>query len=219
VPPSGGVPTLAGDSVALSSGRRRRADPDAQTMAAGPNDMDVPAPTEALFGTTAAHLPEPRSNTGIVFMVAGAALAAGIVGGFLFLRKSAPRPDALDTRTSFVPAASAPAATEPPPVAADDEPGTEQESDEEPSRVDAGPDASADAAVADAAVADAGVSPRPASTVDVTGLDASATATSAPDGGWQKPDWATPDDEIPVRRGPGEEDDKKIVIPKEEPYP
>src|SRR5262245_54286880 len=34
-PASGGVPTMAGDSVALSSGRRR-ADPDAQTMAAAP---------------------------------------------------------------------------------------------------------------------------------------------------------------------------------------
>ena len=31
----------------------------------------------------------------------------------------------------------------------------------------------------------------------------------------QKPDWAKPDNEIRVRRGP-DEDEKKIVIPKEE---
>jgi hypothetical protein len=152
-------------------------------------------------------------------MVAGAALAAGIVGGFLFLRKAAPRPDALDTRTSFVPATSAPAASEPaPPV--DDEEGsvTEDEGEEAASRVDAGPDASADAAVADAAAADAATT-RPAPTTDATLLDASASVTLATDAGWQKPDWAKPDDEIPVRRGPGEDDDKKIVIPKEEQTP
>jgi serine/threonine-protein kinase len=215
-PASAGVPTLAGDSVALSSGSRRRADPDAQTMAAGPNDADVPAPTEALFGTTAAHLPEPRSNTGIVFMVAGAALAAGIVGGFLFLRKAAPRADALDTRTSFVPAASAPTAGEPVPLDEEDTTVPDDDGEEAATRVDAGPDAGADAAVADAAVADAAASARPAPTAETTALDASASATPGPDPGWQKPDWAKPDDEIPVRRGPGEEDDKKIVIPKDE---
>jgi hypothetical protein len=186
-------------------------------MAAGPNDMDVPAPTEALFGTTQAHLPEPRSNTGIVFMVAGAALAAGIVGGFLFLRRSAPTADALDSRTSFVPAASAPAASDLPPVSTDEDPEPEVD-DEALMHADAGADAAvADAAVADAAVADAGASVRPAPTAEA--LDASASVTPATDGGWQKPDWAKPDDEIPVRRGPGEDDDKKIVIPKEEQAP
>jgi serine/threonine-protein kinase len=215
-PSSAGVPTLAGDSVALSSGQRRRADPEAQTMAAGPNSLDVPAPTEALFGTTQAHLPEPRSNTGIVFMVAGAALAAGIVGGFLFLRKAAPRPDELDSRTSFVPATSAPVASEPPPVVDESE---AEADDEEVAPADAGADAAvADAAVADAAVADAGTSARPVSTAEAS-IDAGLSATPAPDGGWQKPDWAKPDNEIPVRRGPGEDDDKKIVIPGEESAP
>jgi serine/threonine-protein kinase len=209
-PPGGGVPTLAGDSVALSRGFRR-ADPDAQTMAAGPNDVDVPAPTEALFGTTQAHLPEPRSNTGIVFMVAGAALAAGIVGGFLFLRKSAAPAGDLDSRTTFVPATSAPAASDPPPNSDDETDGLGPAEDEE--LADAGADAAAaDAAAADAAVIDSGTSGRGASTAFT---EPDVAPVPAGDAGWQKPDWAKPDNEIPVRRGPGEED-KKIVIPKEE---
>ena len=39
-------------------------------------------------------------------------------------------------------------------------------------------------------------------------------AETAPDGGWQKPDWAIPDNEIPVNRGPDGED-RRIVIPAE----
>ncbi len=212
--PPAGVPTLAGDSVALSSGFKRRADPDAQTMAAGPNDAGIPAPTEALFGTTQAHSPEPRSNTGIVFMVAGAALAAGIVGGFLFLRKTGAPNGEFDARTSFVPATTAPAASDPPPKT--DETETADSTDEKDELVDAGADAAAtDAAAADAALGDSGAG-RGASAVAPTDTDAgaSSSATSS-DGGWQKPDWAKPDNEIPVRRGPGEADGK-IVIPKEE---
>ena len=222
-PPSEGVPTLAGDSVALSSRgsraseSRRRADPDALTMAAGPNDPDVAAPTEALFGTTQAHLPEPRSNTSLVFMVAGAALAAGIVGGFLFLKTQARTNGDLDTRTSYVPAAtgSVPAADDPPPP-------EERDSDETtaaPSAkvVDAGPDAADAAPVAADAALDAAVAERGAATgrpgEPETPPDASAAPAS--DAGWQKPDWAKPDNEITVRRGPGEADEK-IVIPKEE---
>jgi serine/threonine-protein kinase len=206
--PSGGVPTLAGDSRALSSGRRR-ADPDALTMAAGLTDTDVPAPTEALFGTTQAHSPEPKSNTSLVFMVAGAALAAGIVGGFLFLRKAAPRTD-LDSRTNFVPAtASAPAAAVVPPPAEmpeDDDQEVDTAEDE------ALPDAGADA---DAAADDAGSNRASSAAPEEEPAVPEVPPTPSADGGWQKPDWAKPDNEIRVRRGP-DEDEKKIVIPKEE---
>ncbi|HEX6273043.1 MAG TPA: protein kinase [Polyangiaceae bacterium] len=216
-PTSTTTPTLAGDSVALSTASRRRADPDAATVAAGPND-DVPAPTEALFGTTQAHLPEPRNNTSIVFMVAGAALAAGIVGGFLFLRKSAPANDELDTRTSFVPAAtdSAPVAGNPPPATRENETADAGGAPDPEATRDAGTDAaSLDAAVADAAAADAGAPERPAPAGRQPEPAVDASVAPASDAGWQKPDWAKPDNEIPIRRGPGEEDDK-IVIPKEE---
>jgi serine/threonine protein kinase len=212
-PTSTTTPTLAGDSVALSTASRRRADPDALTVAAGPNDADVPAPTEALFGTTHAHLPEPRNSTSIVFMVAGAALAAGIVGGFLFLRTSAPPNDELDTRTSFVPAAtdSAPVAGDPPPVPPEDETAVADAAPEPEAAKDAG----SDAASADAAVAEAGTSERPAPAGREPEPTADASVAPASDAGWQKPDWAKPDNEIPIRRGPGEADEK-IVIPKEE---
>jgi serine/threonine-protein kinase len=212
-PPSAGIPTLAGDSRALSSGGRRRADPDALTMAAGPFDGDVPAPTEALFGTTQAHLPEPRSSTGIVFAVAGAALAAGIVGGFLFLRKAVPPAGEPDGRSSFVPATAAapPVAGEPSPALPDEEEKDELDASAETT------DAVAAGAAADAAVADAGVGGRGAPTTPFVepGTGPSPSAAPTGDAGYEKPDWAKPDNEIPVRRGPGEED-KKIVIPKEE---
>jgi hypothetical protein len=183
-------------------------------MMAGPNDGDVPAPTEALFGTTQAHLPEPRSNTSLVFGVAGAALAAGIVGGFLFLKTQARTNGEIDTRTSFVPAASssAPLAAEPsPPPDKDEQPTVAQPT--APS-LDAGADAAdaapvaADAAVERGTVSGAGRTGEPEAPPD-------ASAAPASDAGWQKPDWAKPDNEIPVRRGPGEADDT-IVIPKEE---
>ena len=38
--------------------------------------------------------------------------------------------------------------------------------------------------------------------------------TIAPDGGWQKPAWAQPDNEITIRRGP-DQADEKIVLPAE----
>jgi serine/threonine-protein kinase len=214
------TPTVIGDSVALSSGARRRADPEALTLAAG--EADVAAPTEALFGTTHAHAPEPRNNTSIVFMVAGAALAAGIVGGFLFLRKSVPVADELDTRTSFVPAASAstPVAAEPPPVPREEEKHAADAAVEPAPHKDAGTDAAGpDASPADAAAvgAEAGVAERvaPPSTPETEGPATDGSAPPVPDPNWQKPDWAKPDNEIPVRRGPGEADDT-IVIPKDE---
>jgi eukaryotic-like serine/threonine-protein kinase len=204
--PSVGVPTVAGDSRALSSAQRR-ADPDALTMAAGAADTDVPAPTEALFGTTHAHLPEPKSNTSLVFMVAGAALAAGIVGGFLFLRKAAPRTE-LDSRTNFVPATvSAPAAAEPPPEMPDEEE-AEPETATEEAIADAGTDA-------DAGAGDAGPPRASSAARDEPPAVPEIPPTPTADGGWQKPDWAKPDNEIRVRRGP-DEADEKIVIPKEE---
>jgi serine/threonine-protein kinase len=214
------TPTVVGDSVALSSGPRRRADPEALTVAASANDGDVAAPTEALFGTTHAHLPEPRNNTSIVFMVAGAALAAGIVGGFLFLRRSAPVADELDTRTSFVPATSASTAlAADPPPAEDEAEDVQPKTDAAPEREahkDAGADAGAvDASTTGAAVIDAGALARPAPTTPPEPEASTDAAAPVPDPNWQKPDWAKPDNEIPVRRGPGEADDT-IVIPKEE---
>ena len=202
----GGVPTLAGDSRSLSS-ERRKADPDALTMAAGPTDTDVPAPTEALFGTTQAHSPEPKSNTSLVFMVAGAALAAGIVGGFLFLRKAAPRTD-LDSRTNFVPApvSAPPAPAAQPPVEVAEDEDTQPDPAEDEALADAG---------ADAAPGDAGPSRASSAARDQEPAVPEIPPTPTPDGGWQKPDWAKPDNEIRVRRGP-DEDEKKIVIPKEE---
>jgi hypothetical protein len=182
-------------------------------MAAGATDTDVPAPTEALFGTTQAHSPEPKGNTSLVFMVAGAALAAGIVGGFLFLRKAAP-PSALESRTNFVPAtasAPAPAAAEPPPEMPDEEGAELETSAEDEEIADAGTDAQADAAITDAgpSQANSAAQDQEPETVPDTPVN------PAVDAGWQKPDWAKPDNEIRVRRGP-DETDEKIVIPKEE---
>jgi hypothetical protein len=45
-------------------------------------------------------------------------------------------------------------------------------------------------------------------------VDAGETTaeTIEPDGGWQKPEWAQPDNEITIRRGP-DQADETIVLP------
>jgi hypothetical protein len=74
------------------------------------------------------------------------------------------------------------------------------------------PDAGADA---DAAADDAGSNRASSAAPEEEPAVPEVPPTPSADGGWQKPDWAKPDNEIRVRRGP-DEDEKKIVIPKEE---
>ena len=186
------------------------------------------APTEELFGTQHELPPEPKSHgTALVLMVAVAALGAGLAGGLMFLRQ--PRhTGGLDTATLPAPAA--------PPVSA------ETEEDKAPKHAkkhgEDGTTAEGAAApaptVAATATATATAEPSPAAS-SAGALDGGAKLdhhpqneiapiplplpttpieedASAP---WEKPEWARPDNEIPVRRGPGEEDDK-IVIPPEQ---
>ncbi|HEY3498686.1 MAG TPA: hypothetical protein VGK73_28540, partial [Polyangiaceae bacterium] len=217
-PPPSDVLTIAQEPIPSSGARSRtRPDGDAATVIAPPSGADagVPAPTEALFGTTQ-HEPPPReskSGMGIVFLVAGAALVAGLIGGLMFLNRST-----RDQETMTLPAPAAPPPSSEP---LDKQPVKRETAREPESAVSALPEPSASvAAPASAAAAPSAV---PA------GVDAGVPATArpledayqppdaeaeTPDGGWQKPDWAIPDNEIPVIHGTDGED-RRIVIPPE----
>jgi eukaryotic-like serine/threonine-protein kinase len=216
-PPSE-VPTIARESISSSGARSRtRPDGDAATVIAPPSGADagIPAPTEALFGTTQ-HEPPPRetkSGLGIVFLVAGAALVAGLIGGLMFLNRPV-----RNQETMILPAPAAP-------------PASSEELAKEPPKRDAtrDPEAtpSASAALSPSASAPAPAAPAAPAAVDPGAQSAGVheepepaeppAEAETPDGGWTKPEWAMPDNEIPVNRGPDGED-RRIVIP-EEPAP
>jgi serine/threonine protein kinase len=206
--------TVARDPGSSSGARlsKSRPDTDAATVIANPpakDDAGMPAQTEALFGTTQHEEPLPpaprKSRATLVLVVAMSALALGLVGGLMVLRERR-----IDTQeTMRLPDPAAPPVTDtldPPPKKV--ETAAPAPSDEE------------QLLVADPALGSASASDLPAPGVpdslpaakEAT-VDAGAAASeTAPDGGWQKPAWAIPDNEIPVRRGP-DQAVEKIVIP------
>ncbi|HTQ03549.1 MAG TPA: serine/threonine-protein kinase [Polyangiaceae bacterium] len=238
-PPSNDAQTIVRDAPVESSRRSRpRPEGDAPTVAAPPGELNldvadpgIPAPTEALFGTTQHEPPaEPRSNTALVLLVAVAALGAGLVGGILFLRHPV-HTGGLDNATLPAPAA-------PPVPTADPEsekPAKKAKKHDAADSASASPDAPSSAAApsssaraesaassaASAAAPDAGApalgthaehhtAPEATAAPSATG----AASASDPEVPWQKPAWAIPDDEIKVHRGPDQPDDK-IVIPSD----
>jgi serine/threonine-protein kinase len=243
-PPQTEAQTIVHEAPAESSRRSRpRAVGDAPTLAASANevtmaDAGVSAPTEALFGTIQYDLPppEPKNGTALVLIVAVAALGAGLAGGLMFLRRPS-HTGGLDTATLPAPAAPPSAvdsaeleAEKPAKKAKKHDPSEGASAQAEPSAAHsaapvtsatAGVTASASAGVVDAGVPDAAphaersehktsVEPAPTTTPS-----ASASA-SEPDAPYQKPAWAIPDNEIKIRRGPDQQDDK-IVLPPDQP--
>jgi len=218
VPPGGGsdAPTIARDSAGVASGpvSRSRPDADALTVAAPLEvlrgaDAGVPAPTEALFGTTQHELPPepPKSRVTAVLLVAMAALALGLIGGLMFLRRADRGLE--DQRTMRLPEPAAP-----PAEVAPAERAVKTEAPPQPAPVES-------AAPVDSALPEASALPPPSAApagappvVKEQAPDAGVATmpAEAPDGGWQKPAWAIPDNEIPVRRGP-DQADEKIVLP------
>jgi serine/threonine-protein kinase len=235
-PPSTEAQTIVREPPVESSRRSRpRAEGDAPTLAAPlveqtMADTGMPAPTEALFGTTQHDvLPEPKNGTALVMIVAVVALGAGLAGGLMFLRHPA-HSGGLDNATLPAPAA--------PPVSASAEEEEAERPAKKPKKHEAaeGPSAQAEPSVQRAP------SPAASSTSATAASSASASADSgAPDAAprvehktsaepallptpsatasapeleapWEKPAWAQPDNEIKVHRGPDQQDDK-IVIP------
>jgi serine/threonine protein kinase len=212
--------TVARDPGSTSGARlsRSRTDTDAATVVANPlqdgSDAGVLAKTEALFGTTQQEddlPPPPKSRATLVLVVAMSALAFGLVGGLMVLRERQmdhqetmrlPEPAAppVDESTEKRPKKPEGLATSPAPEPA--EKGT------------ADADADADAASAKAPSEPAPTPPDSPPAVKAAEVDAgdSPAETVAPDGGWQKPAWAQPDNEITIRRGP-DQADEKIVLP------
>jgi serine/threonine-protein kinase len=215
-PPVSELPTVAVDAHVAQTMTRPAFDPNARTLTASSPDnaeAQVQAPTEAMFGTTQHPVvPEPKSRGGAVLLVAGSALALGLFAGFFLLNERPQRP--LPAPLEDGPAQAGPAPEKPSlsrpkkDSEARATPSAVAEELAEPSAVEGDetesetpPDAAVDASVRLSEAKDAGAAAAP-----------SATAPAS-DAGWQKPEWAQPDNEIPIRRGPGEADDKIILNP------
>jgi serine/threonine protein kinase len=206
--------TVARDPGSASGARlsRSRPDTDAATVVANPSedasDAGVPARTEALFGTTQHEdaLPPPRkSRATLVLVVAMGALALGLVGGLMVLRQR--QMDHQETMRLPDPAA-------PPAVESLEKRTKKPETaagSEAPEVVPSEIDAAASASASSAPVAGA-PGTLPAAKEAVIDGGPVPEETAAPDGGWQKPAWAQPDNEITIRRGP-DQADEKIVLP------
>jgi serine/threonine protein kinase len=208
--------TVARDPIGASGARLSKSRPDsaAATVVATPppdgSEAGVLAKTEALFGT-AQHdeeLPLPRkSRATLVLVVAMSALAFGLVGGLMVLRER--QMDHQETMRLPEPAA--------PP--ADESPDVRTKKPEVPAASEAPPAAEKDTDAAASAAAPSNPAPSPPESPpatrepEVDAGDAPAD-TAVPDGGWQKPAWAQPDNEITIRRGP-DQADEKIVLPAE----
>jgi len=172
-----------------------RADPIAATMAAPPKSSPS---IEALTPATPS-VPPAGSHLTWVVAVAAAALGIGIGGGALAIRKLQTQPDPAPTIAAPEPAATASsrkprrpqdrldAGLEPQPTL--------------PQLAEPAPSASALAPTPAAAKS----KPEPATThnaAPVPLVDAGAPAppsNASPDGGWVKPAWAIPDENIPPR--------------------
>jgi eukaryotic-like serine/threonine-protein kinase len=205
--------TVAREPGTASGARLSKSRPDtgAATVIANPgeagSDAGVLARTEALFGTAQQddQLPLPRkSRTTLVLVVAMSALAFGLVGGLMVLRQR--QMDHQETMRLPEPAA--------PPVEESETRPKKPETgaaNEAPEAAQKQPDVAASASASSAPVPKPPESPAVTREPEVDAGDA-ADEAAGPDGGWEKPDWARPDNEITIRRGP-DQADEKIVLP------
>jgi serine/threonine protein kinase len=189
--------------IRLSSGSMM-ADPGAATLFAneGPTSSRGPASASGrsgapislradseviaeLLASAASEPPRRRSGAGLVFSVAGVALAIGLGAGWLFMKQNEP------PRLRPLPSAVPPAQDSAAPRVHAKAPEHAASAREEPAAVVSGRALPVPAAHA---VAD---EPVPATApVNKASPSASAAASSAaPDAGWVKPAWAIPDDE------------------------
>jgi serine/threonine-protein kinase len=210
------LPTVAVEAHVAPTMSRPAFDPNARTLTADAEgaDAQVQAPTEAQFGTTQhPFVPEQKGRGGAVLLVAGSALALGLLAGFFLLNERRP-PRPLPAPLEDQPAQAGPAPEKQPlgrpkkdlearpaPSAEPDEL-AEPSIDEEANEGETPAEATVDAGVRAPEAKDAGAVAAP-----------SAAPEATADAGWQKPEWAQPDNEIPIRRGPGEVDDKIILNP------
>ena len=196
--PDSSAPTLAAD-LSTSNSRIRLtsgsvpADQHAATVAAPveatPSVRIEPAkssrPNSAVIAELLAHVesepPRKRSGAGLVFAVAGTALAIGLAAGFVFMKRER------DPKFRPLPSAVPPAHEAATPRVRPKGPEHAQSAHEEPPPLTS---ASAKAAVSGRS----SVGPPTGATKPGPSAAPSATA-AAPDGGWVKPAWAIPDDE------------------------
>jgi serine/threonine-protein kinase len=150
-----------------------------------------PSLTVRQFGTTTKTVSPPSSSVAIVMLVAGGALAIGLVAGFVVLNRSKPQPESgpLEFPTAAIPAS--------PPQ----KPVKKSQPVPEPEE---------SASVGPAPLVDAGEAPldprakrEPGSRREEKSKpEPSAAAAPVRDGGWVKPAWAMPDEDPPSKASP-----------------
>jgi eukaryotic-like serine/threonine-protein kinase len=166
----------------------------APTIAVSGNQQLKPSLTVRQFGTSSITPPPTRSGAPLVLGVAGAALVIGLVAGFVVLRQRAAARDAeqptapLEYRGTEieVPLMNVPK---------DDPQGGLGAITADAGATDGDPRLRRDGGTRkDVRAADAGVAAAP--------RDAGGASTARRDGGWVKPAWAMPDEEIPKAHPP-----------------
>ena len=192
-PPDSSAPTVAADSnsqIRLTSGSMP-ADGHAATVATdNPPSSPISRRPESeviaeLLAGAASEPPRKRSGAGLVFAVAGIALAIGLGAGLLFMKRNDPR---LRPLPKAVPPAHEEAAPRAHAKAPEHAPSAHEE---------ATPAVSASAKPLSSAHADAesAASAGSASVKALPSASAAPAGNAVPDAGWVKPAWAIPDDE------------------------
>ena len=157
----------------------------------------TPALTVQQFGTTqhSETSPPTKSSAGLVWGVAGGALAIGAIIGFAVVSRGESgsvldllSPSPPETPSALVPDEVQPTETPEPPPSAASSAGEEAVPEPPPS---------ASAAVEKVAPVDAGAHAVESATAPVAPEDAGTPAVETGTTGWVKPDWARPDDEEP----------------------
>jgi eukaryotic-like serine/threonine-protein kinase len=192
------IATLSGAEPARSASSPSASQPDAAPFSQAPTiavsaALQKPSLTVRQFGTTTKTEPPSSSGAAIVLGVAGAALAIGLVAGFLVLsNRGQPQPESGPLEFPAPTAAPSPAPNRrdvPAALPEEIDPAGAPEiadSAETTARRDGGPRRES-----------GGTKAQPTSAAKDP-VDAGVRR----DGGWKKPAWAIPDDELPPKTSP-----------------
>jgi len=182
----------APEATATSTPLALAPDADAGSAAAAPDEERKPALTVQQFGTTAHSSPPPRSSSGILWGVAGGALAIGAVIGFAVVSRGDASGDRVGAPAAGGRLGPTPRVTAPEARRSDHiEPAPNSSQSSAPVQ----PSASAGLEAEEERARDAGVALGDAQAGE---QDADVEAKPAQDAGtdaWVKPEWARPDEE------------------------
>jgi serine/threonine-protein kinase len=173
---SDGPVSTRGGPTSSSKSSQPNSSPKSSPLASRPNSAVI----AELLSHVESEPPRKRSGAGLVFAVAGTALAIGLAAGFVFMKREH------DPKFRPLPSAVPPAHEVAAPHARPKTPDHAQSAREEPS-----PPTSASAKAA----ASSHLAPASSAAIKPIASASAGPAVAAPDAGWVKPAWAIPDEE------------------------